>query len=112
MRRDEFVNALKLMYGAWRGTQTSLGSYGGISGALTVVAGAVYWLVCVLALLAIYDVDFSRVWIPVSTLVMGLGFALGPPAQRALDSLLFVLLISPYEGTSHGIALRAKRLLK
>ena len=36
-------------------------------------------------------------WIPLSTFVMGLGFALGPPAQRCLDSLLFVLVISPFE---------------
>ena len=48
------------MFGAWRGTKTSLGSYGGISGAISVVASAIYWIVCLLALLAIYEVSHKQ----------------------------------------------------
>lgn len=95
--RDEFVNALKLMAGAWGGTQTSLGSYGGISGAISVVAGMLYWIVCVIAMLLLFSIDLSKAYAPVAVLVSGLGFALGPPCQRALDSLLFVIIISPFE---------------
>jgi hypothetical protein len=85
------------MFGAWGATRTALGSYGGVSSAIAMVAGALYWVACALALLFTFEVSLSAVWVPLSTLVMGLGFALGPPAQRLLDSLLFVLVIAPYD---------------
>jgi hypothetical protein len=79
---EEFVNAVKLMRNAWVSTAKSLESYGAMSGALSMIAGAVYWLVILIVVLSIFGVNFLSVWAPLSTMVIGLSFALGPAFQN------------------------------
>jgi hypothetical protein len=48
------------MYTAWCSTQTALESYGGISGAIALMANIAYGVVELIVVLAIYNVNFYR----------------------------------------------------
>jgi small-conductance mechanosensitive channel len=50
-----------------------------------------------MVVLSIYGVNFTSIIVPFSTIIISLGFALGPPIQRLIDSLLFLLVEQPYE---------------
>ena len=81
IQREEFVSVFKLMFAAWRATQQNLSGYGAISAALSMVASLLFWCVAVLVVLAIFGVNFLSIYIPLSTIVIGLGFALGERAR-------------------------------
>src|SRR4051794_35493535 len=70
---------------------------GGISNAIHMIASGVYWIAMFLIVLAIFDVNFNAVLVPLGTMVIALGFAVGPTIQRLLESLAFVLVIQPYD---------------
>lgn len=95
--RDEFISSFSLMFNAWEATRTALQSYGGISDAIRMLTDTVLWIVLFLITLAIYGVNFSTALVPLSTTIIGLGFALGPAIQRLIESLIFVLVTQPYD---------------
>jgi len=95
--RDEFANSLLLMHQAWASTKTALASYSGIGGAIRILANAVYWVLQVIVVLAIYDVNLNNVLVPMTTLVIAFGFAVGPTIQRIIDSLLLILIVAPFD---------------
>lgn len=97
VNRASFVTAARLMAGARKSTQTALGSYGGVSGAVSLLAAAAFWIVYAIVVLAIYQVSFFAVFVPLSSLILGLGFALGPAVQRFVDCLIFVLVVAPFD---------------
>jgi hypothetical protein len=95
--RDELISSIKLMHGAWIATQTSLQSYGGISGAVSMVVSTLFAIIVLLVGLAILEISFNAFWLPLSTVILGFSFAFSSALQRLLDSLIFVLLVSPYD---------------
>ena len=94
---DEFVTALGLMVSAWASIASTLRGYRGVSDAVGGIATGLAWLAYFLIGLAIFAVDFSAVLVPLLTLTVSLAFALGPVVQRFIDSMLFVLILSPFE---------------
>ncbi|RYF36737.1 MAG: mechanosensitive ion channel family protein, partial [Cytophagaceae bacterium] len=95
--RDEFVNSILIMYMSLQSTQGALASYGGVSGAVRILVNLIHIITLVLIVLAIYEVNISQSLVPLTTMLIGFGFALGPTLQRLLESLLFVLVISPFD---------------
>lgn len=95
--KSEFVSCFALMFTGWTSTQTALQSYGGISNAIRMLADSIYWIAMFLIVLAIFGVDFSKVIVPLGTIIISLGFAVGPSIQRLLDCLMFVLVIQPFD---------------
>ena len=125
------------MFSAWQSTQKALASYGGVSGAIAILANIIYGLIEIIIVLvrvsaashmgsgawccvsslwsantripivppsppllpakAIYDVSFYSVYLPISTIILSLSFALGSVVGRTIDNLLFVLVSCPYE---------------
>jgi small-conductance mechanosensitive channel len=61
------------------------------------LADCVYYVAMGLVALAIFGVDFNKVIVPLGTLLISLGFALGPSMQRLLECLLFVLIVQPFD---------------
>lgn len=95
--KSEFVSCFSLMFNAWNSTRTNLQSYGAISNAIKMLAGSIYWFAMLLIVLAIYGVNFTNVLVSMGTLLVSLSFAVGGIIQRLLDSLLFVLVIQPFD---------------
>jgi hypothetical protein len=82
---------------AWAATQKSLESYGGLSGALHILANLIYFLAELILVLAIYQIDFNSVYLPISTVIISLSFALSPTIQSLVTNLYFILVMVPYE---------------
>ena len=49
--REEFVSSMKIMFTAWVSTQKALESYGGISGAISIMANIIYGLLVAIIVL-------------------------------------------------------------
>ena len=111
LARDDFVNALKIMREAWCATQMSLQSYGGISGAIAVLANIIYFLIEFIVVLAIYNVNFYSIYLPISTTLISLSFVVGTATQRQIDNLLFVLVSCPFENGAMTYSERQQRPL-
>ena len=95
--REEFVNCLHIMTTAWYSSGTALGSYGGLNGALRIMADVCLFLACFIIVLSVFRIDFSSVWLPLSTVIISLSFAVGPLVQGALSNLFFVTVSVPFE---------------
>ena len=87
---------------AWYASATALGSYGGLNGALRIMANLLYFLASFIIVLSIYRIDFSSVWLPLSTVIISLSFAVGPLLQQTLTNLFFVLVTGEEGGWGWG----------
>lgn len=95
--RDEFAAALVVMFNHWVATQSAVASFGGISGAISILANIVRWIITLLVILAIYDISFNAVYVPFTTILVGFAFMVGLPVQKMLDGLVFTLVVVPYD---------------
>ena len=62
---------------------------------LSIVVGAVYWIVMVIALLIVFGVDVQNLLISVGTLLVALSFILGNVARLVFESILLILVGTP-----------------
>ena len=98
LSREEFQHACVFLFRSWQGIKASLGSSThGVNTAVAMVCEIVFWFAQLLIALGIFGVDFSAVLLPLLTLTVSLSFGLGPLLQRFLDSLMFTLVIAPYD---------------
>lgn len=95
--RDEMVSTFTLFLAGWGSTRKALESYAGISDALKMIAEAVCWIILFFVVLAIFDVNFQNVLVPLGTVMVSLSFALGPSISSTVSALLFILVQAPYD---------------
>jgi small-conductance mechanosensitive channel len=94
---EELVASFRSMYMGWSSTQVQLKSYGAVSNAIRWLAETAWWIVMLILLIIIFDVQASNFIIGAGTFFLSISFAIGPTLQRLLDSLIFVLLVRPYD---------------
>lgn len=95
--RRTFLTCFETFFSAWLSTRTSLVSFRGVSTAMASLASAASYVIYFFVSLALFRVDFSSVLVPLLTLLISLAFALGPVIQAFINSLLFVLILQPFE---------------
>ena len=61
------------------------------------MANLAYFFLELIIVLSIFQIDFYSVWLPISTIVISLSFALSPTIQQMMTNLFFVLVMQPYE---------------
>jgi Mechanosensitive ion channel len=95
--REEFINSIKLMYGAWNTTKTSLESYGGISGAISWIIFIIYAIIVIITILSIFSLNFWSIYSSATSLFLSFSFAFSNTLQNFVNSMIFVLSLTPYE---------------
>jgi len=96
--RAEVVSGFVLLFHHWESSQKALQSYGGISGAISILSNIARCMLLFFVVLAIYNVPINDVVIvPLTTLVVGFSFALSTVITDLIDSLVFTLGILPWD---------------
>lgn len=93
----EFESGFAKMLSAFAAAKSAAEGHGTVSHAMDRFADFVFGLAAVIVILSFYKVPVSSLFVPVSSVLLSLSFALGTTISNAVTSFVFVVAMRPYD---------------
>jgi small-conductance mechanosensitive channel len=95
--RGEWVATFEDIFVEWKNGRQTLSGLIGASAAVQWFTLVISILVDLVAVLLVFRVDLSGVFLPVASIILSLSFALGGPLSDTVRSIIFVVVSRPFD---------------
>ena len=95
--REDLLRFTESAVGDFFSMRGTLSTYSAVTEAIRLIAGGVYYIAMLAFILVLFQIEVSTVLLSLGTLLVSVSFAIGQPASRMAEALLFLLVTQPFD---------------